>query len=89
MFNLTQQDMKKSRFYQQVFAEGRVEGEAKGAAKGRVEGETALLRRQLERKFGPLPAAAQQRLSAADAETLLVWGERLLDARSLDEVWGD
>ncbi len=24
----------------------------------------------------------------SDAETLLIWGERVLDAKSLDEVWG-
>lgn len=92
MFHLTPQDLKRSRFYQQVLAEGEAigetRGEAKGEARGRVEGEAALLRRLLERKFGPLPAAAQQRLAAADAETLLAWGDRVLDARSLDEVWG-
>jgi predicted transposase YdaD len=92
MFHLTRQDLQRSRFYQEVFAEGRAEGEAQGRAEGeaqgRAEGEAALLSRLLERKFGPLPDSARGRIAAADAETLLSWGERLLDARTLDEVWG-
>ena len=76
MFGLNDVDLKATRFYQDVFAEGRVEGEA------------ALLLRQMERKFHPLPESARQRVTSADAETLLVWGERVLDAKSLDEVWG-
>ena len=47
------------------------------------------LLRLLERKFHSLPESARQRIAAADAETLLVWGERVLDAKSLDEVWGN
>ena len=50
--------------------------------------EAALLLRQLERKFKPLPESARQRVAAADAGTLLAWGEHVLDANSLDEVWG-
>ena len=47
-----------------------------------------LLQRQLTLKFGPLDAATQARLAAADSETLLVWGERVLAAGSLAEVFG-
>ena len=80
MFGLNDVDLKTTRFYQDVFGEGRVEG--------RVEGEAVMLLRLLDRKFHPLPESARQRVAAADAETLLVWGERVLDAKSLDEVWG-
>ncbi len=45
--------------------------------------------RLLNRKFHPLPEAAHQRIAAADAETLRVWGERVLDAKCLEEIWGD
>jgi predicted transposase YdaD len=72
MFGLNDVDFKTTRFYQDTFAEG----------------EAALLLRQMERKFNPLPESARQRVTSADAETLLVWGERVLDAKSLDEVWG-
>jgi predicted transposase YdaD len=69
-------------------AEGRAEGRAEGLAQGRIEGEAALLLRQMGRRFGPLPEATRQRIALADAETLLIWGERLMEARSLEEVWG-
>lgn len=54
----------------------------------RVDGEAALLLRQLERRFGPLSADARHQVAEADAETLLVWGERLLEAKTLAEIWG-
>ena len=100
MLNFNDVSLKQTRFYQDVFAEGLVEGKAEGRvegkaegrvegkAEGRVEGEATLLLRLLERKFHLLPESARQRIAAADAETLLVWGERVLDANSLDEVWG-
>ena len=47
-----------------------------------------MLLKLLERKFHAVPESARKRIEAADAETLLVWGERVLDANSLDEVWG-
>jgi predicted transposase YdaD len=84
MLNFNDVSLKQTRFYQDVFGEGRDEGRVEG----RVEGEAALLLRLLERKFHPLPESARQRIAAADAETLLVWGERVLDAKRLDEVWG-
>jgi len=84
MLGFNDVELKKTRFYQDVFGEGRVEGKQEG----RVEGEAAVLLRQMERKFRPLPDSARQRIASADAETLLVWAERVLDANSLDEVWG-
>jgi predicted transposase/invertase (TIGR01784 family) len=91
MFGYNDIELKQTQFYQQVFGEGRVEGRVEGRfegrLEGRVEGEAALLLRLLERRFGPLPESARQRIAAADAETLLVWGERVLDARALEEIW--
>jgi hypothetical protein len=60
-----------------------------GRQQGRQEGEARLLKRQLEQKFGPLSAADQARVQQADAEELLAWGERLLTARTLPEVFGE
>jgi len=42
--------------------------------------------RQLEHRFGPLPAATRQQIEAADTPTLETWSLRLLDATSLEEV---
>jgi predicted transposase/invertase (TIGR01784 family) len=92
MLNFTDISLKDTRFYRDVFAEGRQEGHQEGRLEGRQEGhqegEAAVLLRLLERKFRPLPDSARQRIASADAETLLVWAERLLDANSLDDIWG-
>ena len=57
--------------------------------KGVQQGEVRLLLRQLTARFGALPEPTRERVAAADAETLLVWSERVLSATSLDEVFGD
>jgi len=55
---------------------------------GRVEGAVALLLRLLAHRFGsPLPAWAAECIRSANDEQLLLWGERVLDAGSLDEVF--
>ena len=45
-----------------------------------------MLMRLLERKFGPLSDQHRRILEEADAETLLVWGERVLTADSIEDV---
>jgi len=97
MFGLQDTDLKKTRFYQDTYNEGRQEGLAQGfekgiengVRKGREEGEAALLLRILERRFGPLPINVKHRIASTDAETLLIYGERVLDAKSLDDIFAD
>jgi len=62
------------------------QGMEKGLQQGRLEGEVALLLRQLELRFGELDETSRTRVHRADAETLLLWGERVLTAASLAEV---
>jgi hypothetical protein len=62
------------------------EGLAKGEMKGRLHGELTLLRRQLEKKFGPIPARADKRLSKATVPEIEDLALRLLDAATLDEL---
>ena len=59
-----------------------------GRQEGRQEGEAALLRRQLIRRFGALPAWAEDQLARASIEELETWGDRVLDAATLTEVLG-
>jgi len=54
---------------------------------GRRQGGAELLLRQTERKFGPLASHDRMRIELASAERLLDWGERLVIARSLEEVF--
>lgn len=59
MLGFNDVELKKTRFYQDVFGEGREEGFAEGHMKGRQEGraevEAAMLLRLMEHKFRPLP----------------------------------
>ena len=101
MFGLRDIDLKQTRFYRDTFNEGRQEGLEegiekgvekgieKGVKKGRAEGEAALLLRILDRRFGPLSNAVRERIAATDADTLLVYGERMLDAKGLDDIFAD
>lgn len=73
---------------QQGIRKGMEKGIEKGMEQGIVKGESAMLLRLLERRFGPLSEPVRQRVAGADAETLLAWGERLLDARRLEDIWG-
>ena len=55
--------------------------------KGMQEGEATLLVRQLSRRFHPLPNEITERIYAADPNAIGMWADRILDARSLDEVF--
>ncbi len=66
--------------------EGRAEGHLEGRAEGHLEGERALLRRQLERRFGPLDASALDRIAQAPGPQLEAWGLAVLEAPDLASV---
>lgn len=83
MLGLQDIDFKETRFYQDVFAEGRTEG----WTKGRAEGEVQMLRRQLTRRFGPLPEWVNLRLQKADSAQLEAWADQVLDAKTLEGVF--
>ena len=67
--------------------EGRQEGHQEGLQEGLQKGEANLLLRQLERKFGRLDSRTRKRVQSADAERLLDWGTRLLEAERLEDVF--
>ena len=81
MLELHDIDLRQTRFYQEVFAEGLLEGEARGEAK--------LLQKLLVRRFGALPVWAEAKLAVADSVQLEMWGERVLEARSLETVFAE
>lgn len=74
---------------EELLRQGRREGHRKGRREGLREGEARVLSRQMERKFGVLADQVRERIAAADAEQILAWSERLLTARTLDEVFED
>jgi Domain of unknown function (DUF4351) len=65
----------------------RSEGHQQGHQDGVPQGEAIILRRQLTRRFGPLPDWAETKLSEASTDTLELWADRILDADSLEAVF--
>ena len=54
--------------------------------RGRIEGEQAIVMRQIEKRFGPIPARARQRLEGMSSPELEETALRLLDAQSLEDL---
>ena len=67
----------------------RKEGRMEGKMEGEVLGRHAVLKRQLGKRFGKdvLDIRTQERLRNASAEQLDLWAERILDARTLEDVF--
>jgi hypothetical protein len=63
-----------------------IEAEQKGRREGRQEGELTVLRRQIEKRFGPLPDWAGEKLAALPVSALEDLSERVLDAKSVEEL---
>lgn len=89
MLNVQNVELKQTRFYQDVWAEGREEGRQEGREEWQQEGEKLLLQRMLMRRFGALPAWAKNKLRTATAQQVEHWADRLLDAVSLQAVFDD
>ena len=64
-------------------------GEARGLLEGEAKGRNAILSRQLSKRFGlnTLDIRMQERLRNATPEQLDRWAERILDAKTLEEVF--
>lgn len=60
-----------------------------GMQEGKLQGEQTLLIKQLYRRFPSLNARYEERVKNARTEELFLWGERILDARTLDEIFAD
>jgi len=55
--------------------------------RGRQEGELNLLHRILVKRFGPIPAWAEEWLAHCQIEEIERLGERLTDVASLEELF--
>jgi flagellar biosynthesis/type III secretory pathway protein FliH len=62
-------------------------GMAEGIEKGIEKGEVLLLQRQLVRRFGALPNEVVNQIATAASGQIETWGDRVLDAATLDEVF--
>jgi len=68
-------ELMQTRFYQEVYQEGELQGRHEGELQGRY----ALIVRQLQRKLGSLSPAQIQKIQSLSLEQLESLGEALLD----------
>jgi len=71
------------------FDEWEEELRQEGRQAGRQEGESMLLIRQLQKRFGELPDSVRAHLRNAQPDQLEHWAERLLDVASLNDLFND
>jgi predicted transposase YdaD len=67
--------------------EGLEEGLQEGRREGRQEGRQEILRRLLEKRFGPISKSVEARLASLSASELDAVAVRLLDAKRLEELF--
>ena len=70
---------------------GEAKGRMQGLAEGEATGRNAILSRQLSKRFGldTLDIRMQERLRNASPEQLDRWAERILDAKTVDDVFDE
>ena len=66
--------------------QGLEEGKQQGREEGELFGELKVLRRLIEKRFGPLPDWAEKRLAARSASELEELSVRVLDAETFQEL---
>ncbi len=66
---------------------GREQGRVQGIDKGIQQGESILLFRLITLKFGHIADNYRQRIVDANPETLLRWGERILNASVIEDIF--
>ena len=71
--------------YDRITRESRAEGRAEGKAEGRAE----MILWLLGKRFGTVPAADAQRVRGGTERDLDRWADRILDAKTLDELFAD
>ena len=94
---LTQIAVEKMPFYQlgmercvkKGMERGVTQGIERGMKLGCAKGEVSFLLRLLGYKFGTLPPHIYQRIEHASSDELAAWGQRILNATTLSEVFDD
>jgi len=54
---------------------------------GSHQGQATMMTRQLQHRFQQIPAYYLDKIKQADEETLLSWSEKILEAKSLEEIF--
>jgi predicted transposase YdaD len=72
---------------QQGIQEGLQQGIQQGMQQGMQQEGISILRRQIEKRFGPLPASAEERLTHLSVAELDDLSLRVLDAKGMDDLF--
>jgi len=75
-----------SEFAKRYVAQGELLGEQRGEHRGEQRGRAQTLISLLNIKFGPLDSGTVSRVEGATIEELKLWAERVLEAKSLEDV---
>jgi len=67
----------------------RHEGMQQGILQGMRKGEYELFKRQLQRKFSNIEQKYYTLIEGSNADDLLNWGERLIDAKTIEDIFTD
>ena len=67
--------------------QGIEQGIEKGKVEGKIEGEQKMLVKIAQHRFGTLPPQYLQKIEQATNEQLEQWGIKILDAKSLDDIF--
>lgn len=76
-------------YFAEAENQGRAEGRTEGRSQGIQQGVRRTLRHLLERRFGILPLQVHDQLEDASLSELETWSERVLDAKSLEDVFAE
>jgi len=82
MLDLKTADITQTRFYQDVFQQGKQQGEQEGEQKGEV----SLILRLLTRRFGEIQLPIKQQIQSLSISQLELLGESLLDFSELQDL---
>ncbi|MBF0135260.1 MAG: hypothetical protein H7833_17595 [Magnetococcus sp. DMHC-1] len=74
---------------QSTYGIGKLEGFQEGRQAGLRDGIILMLTRQLQSRFGQVPAWAVEKMARAELAVLEEWSLRISVAGSLDEVFAD
>ncbi|MBX9743233.1 MAG: Yae1 family protein, partial [Chthoniobacterales bacterium] len=70
------------------YKEGLAEGKAEGIQEGEQKGLRSMLERQLRRRFpNNITNHHLNLINDADRDTLSIWGDNLIDAKRIEEVF--
>jgi hypothetical protein len=69
-----------------LLAQVLAESMEQGMERGRAEEARVLLRRYLERRFGAIPPALEERIAGSDADTLTALFDRAISAAAVEEL---